>query len=66
MVLKEEKSSLVRLTCFNVKAGVVSEIVTLLISANMHCRSEVVTGDSEISASTESLAVNKREERLLW
>ena len=36
----------------------------MLISANKAppCRSEVVTGDSKTSASTESLAVNKREE----
>ena len=33
----------------------------MFISANKHCRSEVVAGDSEISASTESLAVNKEK-----
>ena len=65
MVFKEEKSSLVRLTCFNMKAGVVSEFVCLFLQISTPCRSEVVTGDSKISASTESLAVNKREERLL-
>ena len=31
MVLKEEKSSLVRLTCFNMKASVVSEFVCLFL-----------------------------------
>ena len=42
---------------------------TIYVSANKHCRSEVVTG--EVTATLkflrrQSLAVNKREERLLW